>query len=62
MWEVIRSFTQLCRKKYEYACTDTKVRLCVTLMGKTFCDFVAHGIVGKLIVVRNVVISGEHIT
>jgi len=39
MWEVIRSFTQLCRKKYEYACTDTKVRLYVTLMGKKFLKF-----------------------
>lgn len=39
MWEVIRSFAQLCRKKYEYACADTKVRLCVTLMGKNILRF-----------------------
>jgi len=62
MWEVIRSFAQLCRKKYECACADTKVRLCVILMGKNFLDFVAHGIIGKLIFVTNVVISGEHTT
>jgi len=30
--------------------------------GNKFCDFVAHGIIGKLIFVKNVVISGEHNT